>query len=328
MRFSSVKHMETHKEKEKADVSVVITSYNQREYLIEAIESVLDQTRQVKEIIVADDGSTDGSADLISDYVRRYPDVVRGVFQKRNVGIPRNRNAALKVVRNKYVFILDGDDRFLPENVEKMVYALAPEENIRCVYGNVRYISPEGHLIGIRDEGAQPSGDILYEIALGKFGILRNMLMDSRLVRAAGLLDERFPKYDGYEMTLRLAQRSRFAYVREPLVEYRVHPTSDSSSLTPDVHLRDLGEIYRQMRTILEGLPASKRRQIDRTWYLKMSALLPQQLLDSGGTLGLFFLPVVASFKRYISLRHLPWAFGVYWRSLLGPVFRSVVSGR
>src|SRR5207302_1638938 len=96
-------------------VSVIITSYNQQEYLREAIESAIDQTVAAFEIIVADDHSTkDGSIETIREYAARYPRLVRGLFQEENVGIPKNRNSALRMVKGDHVAILDGDDRLLP----------------------------------------------------------------------------------------------------------------------------------------------------------------------------------------------------------------------
>src|SRR5256886_17638460 len=68
-------------------VSVIITSYNQQEYLREAIESAIDQTVAAFEIIVADDHSTkDGSIETIREYAARYPGLVRGLFQKKMSG--------------------------------------------------------------------------------------------------------------------------------------------------------------------------------------------------------------------------------------------------
>ena len=81
-------------------VSLIITSYNQQEYLREAIESAIDQTVAAFEIIVADDHSTkDGSIETIREYAARYPGLVRGLFQEKNVGIPKNRNSALRMVK-------------------------------------------------------------------------------------------------------------------------------------------------------------------------------------------------------------------------------------
>src|SRR2546430_8388262 len=87
-------------------VSVIITSYNQQKYLREAIESAIDQTVAAFEIIVADDHSTkDDSIETIRQYATRYPGLVRGIFQEKNVGIPKNRNGALRMVRGDYVAI-------------------------------------------------------------------------------------------------------------------------------------------------------------------------------------------------------------------------------
>ncbi len=84
-------------------VSVVITSYNQQDYLREAIESAIDQTVGAFEIIVADDHSTkDGSIEIIRQYEAKYPGLVRGLFQEKNVGIPKNRNSALQMVKGDY----------------------------------------------------------------------------------------------------------------------------------------------------------------------------------------------------------------------------------
>src|SRR5207249_9449928 len=85
-------------------VSVIITSYNQQEYLREAIESAVDQTVAAFEIIVADDHSTkDGSIETIREYAARYPGLVRGIFQEKNYGIPNNRNSECRVYRENDV---------------------------------------------------------------------------------------------------------------------------------------------------------------------------------------------------------------------------------
>src|SRR5437660_9519715 len=106
-------------------VSVIITSYNQQQYLREAIESAIDQTVAAFEIIVADDHSTkDGSIQTIREYAARYPGLVRGLFQEKNVGIPKNRSSALRMVQGNYVAIVDGDDRLLPRFIERHGAAL------------------------------------------------------------------------------------------------------------------------------------------------------------------------------------------------------------
>lgn len=251
-------------------VSVVITSYNQKDYLIEAVESALRQSRPVHEIIVADDGSTDGSVEVIRGFQNDSPERITGVLNPRNQGIPGNRNSGLDSVTGDYVCILDGDDRFLPDNCERMLAALEEAPDCRCVYGNVNFIDADGAFLRVRDREPQPSGDIFFEVALGMFGILRNMLIDVALLRETGSLDTRFPRYDGFDLTVRLAKRCRIAYLLEPTAEYRVYPTSDSKGLKARDHLNDLEGIARKMRPLLRDLPIEKRRKLRRVWSQRL----------------------------------------------------------
>jgi glycosyltransferase involved in cell wall biosynthesis len=256
-------------------VSVLVTSYNQKVYLVEALESVIRQTVKPHEIIVADDYSTDGeSIACIEEYMARYPGWVKGVFQAKNVGIPQNRNAALREATGDYVAILDGDDRFLPHKIEQERAALLREPAARCVYGNVRYIDAAGRPLGLRDAGVQPSGKIFSHVARARFGLLRSMLIDYRVLREVGLMDEAFPKYDGFDLTVRLAKRCGFVYVPEPLTEYRVYPTSDSKGLSPKDHLRDLQGIFKKVEPLLTDLPPKERSEITALWLQQLFNLL------------------------------------------------------
>ena len=170
-------------------VSVIITSYNQQEYLREAIESAIDQTVTAFEIIVADDHSTnDGSVETIREYAVRYPGLVRGLFQEENVGIPKNRNSALRMVRGNYVAILDGDDRLLPRFIERHGVALTANPQAHVSYSNRYDINQLGERRP-HDRDPQPSGDVLAYIARGRKGILRSMVAKYDVVKAAGLLD-------------------------------------------------------------------------------------------------------------------------------------------
>ena len=75
--------------------SIIVTSYNKVDYLIESVDSVIAQTLRPHEIIIADDGSTDESRDAIHAYTDRHPGWIKGIYQPQNVGIPANRNSAL-----------------------------------------------------------------------------------------------------------------------------------------------------------------------------------------------------------------------------------------
>src|SRR4029077_2358593 len=171
-------------------ISVIITSYNQQEYLREAIESAINQTVAAFEIIVADDHSTkDASVEVIRQYTAKHPGLVRGLFQEKNVGIPKNRNSALGMVKGNYVAILDGDDRLLPKFIERHGAALTASPQAHVSYSNRYDINQLGERRP-RYRSLQPSGEVLAYIARGRKGILRSMVVKYDLVKAAGFLDE------------------------------------------------------------------------------------------------------------------------------------------
>ncbi len=248
-------------------VSVIITSYNHKGFLIEALESVLNQTLPTWEILVADDASTDGSRELIHQYEKKYPGHVKGIYQKKNVGIPKNRNAALRTVTGNYVGILDGDDLFLPQKLESQYQSLCRSPGAKAVYSNFGVVDMTRNPVAVKWGKQQPEGYIFPQVARVMTGILRTMVADYQLVKQAGFMDERFPKYDGLWLTIKLSATCKFAYVNDVLLEKREHETSDSKSLTKDEHLHDLKGIYHEMKPLLsKHVEATERAQIDAVW--------------------------------------------------------------
>jgi len=248
-------------------VSVIITSYNQQAYLKEAIESVIHQTTRPHEIIIADDHSTkDDSVELIKRYERQYPAWIRPVFQNENLGIPKNRNSALRLVMGDYVAILDGDDRFLPNNIERQLAALAQHSEAGCSYSNRYSIDAHGERTGIRDRQLMPSGDILFQVARGRSGILRSMIGRYDLIKAAGFLNERFPAHDGFILTVHLAKLTRFVYIPEPLVEKRDHPGGDSKRHSSSETASYFEDVATEVFKVTSHLPPWQRRRIRKVW--------------------------------------------------------------
>ena len=120
-------------------VSVVITVYDAASYLAEAIDSVLAQTYRPFELIVLDDGSTDGSGEI----ARSYGSALR-FAQQKNAGLGAARNAALDLAKGRYYAFLDADDRFVPGKLERQMGILDAEPEIDMVFGHVtEFVSPE-----------------------------------------------------------------------------------------------------------------------------------------------------------------------------------------
>ena len=99
-------------------ISVFITSYNQEDYLKQAIDSVLAQSVPPYEIIVIDDGSADESRELIRTYAQTNPHLITAVLNESNLGIPRTKARAVDAARGDWITYCDGDDRWLPRKIE------------------------------------------------------------------------------------------------------------------------------------------------------------------------------------------------------------------
>jgi len=103
----------------RSDVAVIIAVYNGERFLAEAIRSALAQTVAPFEIIVVDDGSTDGSAEIARRFDVRY-------YYQPNAGVGAARNAGLEMATGSFVAFLDADDRWCVEKLERQLAALSP----------------------------------------------------------------------------------------------------------------------------------------------------------------------------------------------------------
>lgn len=110
--------------------SVIIPVYNTKEYLHACVESVLEQTQRELEIILVDDGSTDGSREVIQYYEEKYS-LVKAVYQK-NQKQGAARNAGMKIARGKYVYFLDSDD-YIDKNLLEECYCTAEKDSLNFV---------------------------------------------------------------------------------------------------------------------------------------------------------------------------------------------------
>jgi len=205
-------------------VSVVVTSYNQRNYLIEAIESLLNQALLPHEIIICDDcSSKDDSREVILGYASRYPHLILPILQDKNIGVAANRNAGLRAACGDYVTTLDGDDHFLPEKIKREV-DIATINNAPIVYSNVYYINQKGQRTGVRyHTGQQIQGCVFEAVATMKFAPPRELLIARACFDAIGYQNEKLSIYEDWEYAVRLTSQFLLAACRKPLIEHRRH---------------------------------------------------------------------------------------------------------
>lgn len=252
-------------------ITVYITSYNQKELLKQAIESVLNQTLQPFEIIIVDDASVDGSVDLIKMYAQRYPNLIRYILNEENIGVSKVRVAALESVCGDYVTYLDGDDLYLPQKLEKEA-SLICEGDYDVAFSNTAYF--RNHPLNIEhiwasDLRKMPKPGNMYLETFCRFfprnSLFRMELVRYDLLKEIGFHDRALELYEDYELRIRLSQKARIAYTLEPLALVRLNHNG-LSSLPNNRHLKALDYIYnKHLDAVLLQFPKQKAQIRHRT---------------------------------------------------------------
>lgn len=121
-------------------VSVIVPVYNTEKYLEKCLDSLIFQTLEDVEIVIVNDGSTDGSKEILEKYKAKYPERIQ-LMHKENGGQATARNLALKHCRGEYVGFLDSDDFIKAEMFEKMYTAAVKEQAdyVSCGYTDITY---------------------------------------------------------------------------------------------------------------------------------------------------------------------------------------------
>lgn len=267
------------------NISVYITSYNQKHYLIDAIESVLAQTLRPSQVIIIDDCSTDGSQEVIAGYAARYPELVTPIFHERNLGIARTRSDALQAVTGDYVTYVDGDDRFLPTKLEKEASKVDQDRHVQIVYSNFYYIAPDGrHLADWAGRDTPPQGDVFPQVFAREFPrrtLYRNELVDYRAWKHFGFYDPELRTYEDYDMKIRLSKYLKVAYYAEALTEYRTHELGLSRSSSAIQHLHALEHIRKKNTILLEGMELSVRKDIEHKFGNWITPVVRQAVVEA-----------------------------------------------
>jgi glycosyltransferase involved in cell wall biosynthesis len=207
-------------------VSILIPCYNARPWIAQCIQSACDQTYPHKEILVVDDGSTDGSQDV----VREFGDRVRfEVGPNRGSNVARNRLVELS--RGKWLSFLDADDYLLPEKIERQMALVARNANVDVVYSPIiELIESTGKMY----QQAVEDDDLFANyIRWGQFSTIA-LLWRKSAIQDVGGWNQNQPVCQEHELLLRLIVAGKeFEQLQEPLSVYRKAGDSSISRRSP-----------------------------------------------------------------------------------------------
>jgi len=231
-------------------VSVIIPTYNRRELVQEAIDSVLAQTYTDYEIIVVDDGSTDGTREALQE---RYGDRIRYVWQE-NQGESAARNRGIEMARGEYIAFLDSDDVWLPEKLSKQVNLLdySPEVGLVCCYEHK--VNESGKPLPGLEKDCQ---NITFQnLCLRNLvGSTSTVVIRKQILTQVGEFDDSIRYGEDWDLWLRVVLVSRIKCITEPLVRVRLHQGGQWWFLKPETINQELKEHLRFLRRAIDELP-------------------------------------------------------------------------
>jgi glycosyltransferase involved in cell wall biosynthesis len=235
------------------DISVVIPTFNRRQYISRAIRSVLNQSYSVHEIIVVDDGSTDGTATRIA---KKFPDV--RIITQRNQGVSSARNAGIRAAKGNWIAFLDSDDEWDKDKLAAQVDAVEQSPQYEICHTDEIWIR-DGKRVNPMRKHAKPDGWI-FEHCLPLCCVSPSAVLVTRtILEDAGLFDESLPACEDYDLWLKIFSRVPVLLVADKLlIKYGGHDDQLSrkywgmdrfrvSALISLLEKNDLNERYRQL---------------------------------------------------------------------------------
>ncbi len=242
-----------------ADISVIIPSYNHERYLRECIDSVLTQQPAPLQVIVVDDGSSDGSLALLQGYGDRIQ-----LLRQARGRQARARNAGLAVARGEWVAFLDSDDRFRPGRLAAALAAFDADPRAVLVWSDFARISAQGQPLGTHRWSGSDGGDFRRKLIAGNPICNATVTVRRAALLALGGFDERIPRAcDGAAWYQLAAQGHRFVHINQELVDYRVHGSNDSQHFAAMAHDRD-GALQQAVQAYLQHGVLSSKAEL--TW--------------------------------------------------------------
>jgi len=203
-------------------VSICIPTYNRKEYLKDTLASVFAQTYKDYEVIIVDDGSTDGTREMMekSDYEVRY-------YWQENMGEAATCNKLISLARGRYISFVHSDDLLVPDAVERMVNAAEAEGGDVVVYGNYYRIDERGNVFG-RSKRKLYSGYITPQLFEDIIVHPVGSLFPKKALEEVGGLDGSLKACYDYKMELQISLKYRFIALDEPTFKRRRHSSNNS----------------------------------------------------------------------------------------------------
>ena len=212
-------------------ISVIIPSYNRKNYIKESIESIRAQSYQDFEIIVVDDGSTDGTLDILKDYGSEIH-----LIQQKHGERAMARNKGIEESKGDYIAFLDSDDIWLPEKLSLQLEVMESSAQVVCVYGScLRMDEKSRPLPTAQRQKKGYSGDVFLKLLKRNFVPSPTPLIRRSCFEKSCRFNTKYALYEDWACWLQIAKMGDFHFIPQALASYRVHPKQSVKLASPEV---------------------------------------------------------------------------------------------
>jgi len=203
-----------------AKVTVLLSVYNGEKYLRHAVESILSQTFADFEFIILDDGSTDGTWNMLSGYSDRRIKLVRNEV---NIGLTKSLNRGLALACGEYIARMDADDVSLPTRLAIQTQFLDANPDVGVLASNIENINSQGDVTLTRKLDCHPDLVKWYELFYNHVAGHSRVMFRASLTREVGGYDDTLTTAQDYDLWSRMAQRTHLVILPDVLHQARIH---------------------------------------------------------------------------------------------------------
>jgi glycosyltransferase involved in cell wall biosynthesis len=256
-------------------VAVIIPTYNRAGTLGRALESVTTQSWQADEVCVVDDGSIDGTEELVK---QQYPGTI--YIKQQNGGVSSARNKGVEATTSKYLSFLDSDDEWLPKKLETQLGALQAEPDFRLVHSDEIWIR-KGKRVNQMDKHRKKGGELFARCLELCVISPSSVVMERSLYLDLGGFDESLPACEDYDLWLRLCSREQVLYIDTPLLrKYGGH----EDQLSRQYWGMDRFRVQSLVKLLKSGILQDGQERLARMTLLEKAEILKNGAAKRGKT--------------------------------------------
>jgi len=252
-------------------ISVVLPTHNRktRGFLKESIESVLKQDHKDFELLIIDDGSTDGTSELCKLYAsREAANTVRYIYQK-NGGVSSARNNGIRCARGEYVAFLDDDDIWLPQKLSEQMNLIESrgDDRFGLCYTALELITEQSARTG-EIQSLNADGFVFREMLYKNLVVCTSsVIVPKKIFDVVGFFDESSSHAEDYDLWLRISKKYNIYSIDKPLVLYRRH----KNKLSQDLDKIEQNSLC-AVKAVMQGLSEAEQNMVLNANYRRRAA--------------------------------------------------------